>query len=95
MAPDPVTALVHKGRDLLGLLWKMKLQEPVACAGHQIFPWGGPEHDNPALEGGVKAAGLREAVAHQGGHFAVLRSSGCALFYIWTRLSFKFKGPNP
>lgn len=37
----------------------------MAHAGHQIFPWGGPEHDNHALEGGVKAAGMREAVAHQ------------------------------
>lgn len=37
----------------------------MAGAGHQIFPWGGPKGDSPALEGGVKAAGLREAVAHQ------------------------------
>lgn len=77
LCPSPCS---QGGRDLLGL--KRKLREPVAHAGHQIFPWGGAEHDNPALEGDVKAAGLREAVAHQETLCTPQEQSLCSLLYL-------------
>lgn len=54
-----------RGKRSPGFALEHKSAGAVAHAGHKTFPWGGPEQGNPALEGGIKAAGLRGAVAHQ------------------------------